>query len=142
MQRKMYADPANSLVHDAVLSSCRRTPYNTALIDTSGTAPRCLSYGEYGSLVESVAKGLVASGIQPGEVIGIYLPNWWEYAVAYHAATLAGAIPTPLNPSYREREVRYQIENSEAVALITDGTLVSGMNLSGLPSLCRAYAAR
>lgn len=142
MQRKMYADPANAFVHDAVLASCRRNPDKTALIDVSGAAPRCFSYGEYGELVERTAHGLIASGVQPGEVVGIYLPNWWEYAAAYHASTLAGAIPTPLNPSYREREVRYQIENSGAVALITDGALVSGMDLSGLPSLRRMYSAR
>jgi long-chain acyl-CoA synthetase len=142
MQRKMYADPTNLLVHDAVLESCRRTPAKTAVIDTSGTAPRCFSYGEYGDLVERTARGMVASGVRPGEVIGIYLPNWWEYAVVYHAATLAGATPTPLNPSYREREVRYQIEDSEAAALITDGVLIAGMDLTGLPSLRRVYAAR
>ncbi len=142
MQRKMYADPASVFVHDAILESCRRSPEKVAVIDTSGPAPRCFTYAEYATLVEDAARGLVGSGIRPGEVVGIYLPNWWEYAVAYHAATLAGAIPTPLNPSYREREVRYQIENSEAVALITDGTLVSGMNLSGMPSLRRVYSVR
>jgi long-chain acyl-CoA synthetase len=142
MQRKMYADPANLFVHGAILDACRRTPDKIAVVDTSGPSPRCFRYNEYADLVESAAAGLVAGGIRPGEVIGIYLPNWWEYAVAYHAATLAGAIPTPMNPSYREREVRYQIENSDAVALITDGTLVSGMDLSGLPSLRRVYTAR
>lgn len=140
--RKMYADPANVLVHDAVLASCRRTPDKIALIDTSGATPKRFSYGDYGDLVERTAKGLVASGVQPGEVIGIFLPNWWEYAAAYHAATLAGAIPTPLNPSYREREVRYQIENSEAVALVTDGTLIAGIDLSRLPSLRHVYTTR
>ena len=53
---------------------------------------------------------MVAAGIRPGEMIGIFLPNCWEFGVAYHAATLAGAVPTTLNPTYREREVRYQLE--------------------------------
>src|SRR6266496_3655147 len=53
-----------------------------------------------------------------------------------------GAMPTPLNPSYKEREVRYQLENSGAKFLISDGPLVAGMNLGGLPSLQRVYTTR
>ena len=84
----------------------------------------------------------VAAGIRPGEVVGIFLPNCWEFGVAYHAATLAGAIPTTLNPTYRDREVRYQLENSDAVALISDGALLTGIDLSLLPLLRRVYTVR
>ncbi len=62
--------------------------------------------------------------------------------MAYHAATLAGAIPTLLNPTYREREVRYQLENSGAVLLITDAANIAGINLSGLPNLRRVFCTR
>jgi len=85
---------------------------------------------------------LTATGLKPGDVVGIYLPNSWEFAATYHATTLAGGIPTLLNPSYREREVRYQLENSAATLLITDGSLINGMNLGGLPKLRRIYATR
>ena len=81
-------------------------------------------------MVELAARGLVAAGVRPGEMIGIYLPNCWEFGVAYHAATLAGAIPTTLNPTYREREVHYQLETGDAVALISDGALLTGIDLS------------
>src|SRR6202035_3338296 len=97
---------------------------------------------EYGETVESLARGLVAAGVKPGEVVAIFLPNSWEFAAAYHATTLAGAIPTLLNPTYREREVRYQLENSRAVLLITDGGNIEGINLGGLPCLRRVYTTR
>jgi long-chain acyl-CoA synthetase len=115
-------------------------PQKTALIDTS--CNRRISYAEYGELLESLARGLTATGLKPGEVVGIYLPNSWEFAAAYHAATLAGGIPTLLNPSYREREIRYQLENSGATLLITDGPLIHDMNLGGLPALRRVYTTR
>jgi acyl-CoA synthetase (AMP-forming)/AMP-acid ligase II len=137
---RLYADPAGVFLHDAVLAACRRFPERTAIVDTSNG--RRLTYAEYGDIVERLARGFVAHGVQPGDIIAICLPNCWEFAAAYHAATLAGAIPTPLNPSYREREVRYQLETSEAVLLITDGPLIKDMNLSGLPRLRRVYAIR
>src|SRR5258708_26839520 len=43
------------------------------------------------------------------------------------SATLAGAIPTLLNPSYREREIGYQLENSGAAFLITDAPLLENV---------------
>jgi long-chain acyl-CoA synthetase len=141
MQRTaLLADPAGLFLHDVILQSCRRHPTKTALIDTS--CNRRLTYAEYGGLVESLAHGLVSAGLQPGEVIAIFLPNSWEFAIAYHAATLAGGIPTLLNPSYREREVRYQLENSGAAFLITDAPLLENINLARLPALRRVFTTR
>lgn len=140
MRPKLYADPKGLFLHNLVLESCRRNPAKVAVVDSS--CGRRLTYGEYGELVESAAKGLIAAGIKPGDIFAIFLPNSWEFCIAYHAATLAGAIPTLLNPTYREREVRYQLENSGAVALITDGAILEGINLAGLPNLRRVYTTR
>ena len=93
-------------------------------------------------MVENIALGLVAAGVKPGEVLAIFLPNCWEFCAVYHAATMAGAIPTLLNPSYREREVRYQLDNSGAVILISDGALLHAINLGGLTKLRRVYTTR
>jgi len=140
LRTQLYADPSNVFVHDAVLASCRRHPEKTALVDTS--CGRRLSYAEYGETVEALARGLVAAGLKPGEVVAIFLCNSWEFCAVYHATTLAGGIPTLLNPTYREREVRYQLGNSGAALLITDGTNIEGINLTGLPNLRRVFCTR
>jgi long-chain acyl-CoA synthetase len=93
-------------------------------------------------LAERTARGFAAAGIRPRDMIGIYLPNCWEFGVAFHAATMAGAIPTTMNPTYRDREVHYQMETSEAVALISDGPLLEGIDLSSLPALRKVYTVR
>src|SRR3954463_3927298 len=131
---KLLADPEGIFLHNAVLAACERFAQNTAIVDTSTPeSPLRITYAQYGELVTRLARGLIAAGIQPGDFVGIYLPNSWEFAAALHAATLAGAAPTMLNPSYREREVRYQLENSGARILITDGPQARGMNFSELP---------
>ncbi|MHB8218304.1 MAG: class I adenylate-forming enzyme family protein [Candidatus Sulfotelmatobacter sp.] len=140
LRTQLYADPDEVFVHDAILASCRRHGEKTALVDSS--CGRRVSYADYGEKVEALARGLVAAGVKPGEVIAIFLCNSWEFCAAYHAATLAGAIPTLLNPTYREREVRYQLGNSGAVLLITDGANIDGINLAGLPNLRRVYCTR
>jgi long-chain acyl-CoA synthetase len=140
LRTQLYADPHNLFLHDVVLDSCRRNAQKTALIDAS--CGRRLTYAEYGETVESLARGFISAGVKPGEVIALFLANSWEFCTAYHAATLAGAIPTLLNPTYREREVRYQLENSGAVILITDGGHIEGISLSELPDLRRVYTTR
>lgn len=140
LRTQLSADPAGRFVHDVILQSCQRNAARTALVDSSSN--RRLTYAEYGSLVESLARGLVSAGLIPGELVAVFLPNSWEFAITYHAATLAGGIPTLLNPAYREREIRYQLENSGAAFLITDAPLLEGVNLSGLPALRRVFTTR
>ena len=140
LRTQLYADPAGRFVHDVVLQSCRQNASKTALIDTS--CNRRFTFAEYASLVESLARGLISAGLAPGEVVAIFLPNSWEFAITYHAATLAGGIPTLLNPSYREREIRYQLENSGATFLITDAPLLENVNLAGLRCLRRVFTTR
>jgi long-chain acyl-CoA synthetase len=140
LRTHLYADPTNVFVHDAILTSCRRNAKKTALVDTS--SGRRITYAEYGMTVEALARGLVAAGLKPGEVVAIFLSNSWEFCAAYHATTLAGGVPTLLNPTYREREVRYQLGNSGAVVLITDRANIDGVSLAGLPNLRRVYCTR
>jgi acyl-CoA synthetase (AMP-forming)/AMP-acid ligase II len=140
LRTQLLADPSGRFLHDVILDSCRRNAAKTALVDTS--CARRFTYAEYGELVESLAHGLVAAGLKPGEVVAIFLPNSWEFAITYHAATLAGAIPTLLNPAYREREIRFQLENSGAAFLVTDGPLLENVNLARLPALRRVFTTR
>src|SRR5450631_3365895 len=140
MRTQLYADAHNLFLHDLVLDSCRRNAQKTALIDAS--CGRRLTYAEYGDTVERLARGMIATGVKPGDVVAIFLANSWEFCATFHATQLAGAIPTLLNPTYREREVRYQLENSGAVFLITDGANLEGISLAGLHDLRRVYTTR
>jgi long-chain acyl-CoA synthetase len=139
LRTQLYADPCGRFLHELILESCRRFPDKTAIVDPS--CHRRITYSEYGDIVDSLTRGLIGAGLKPSEVVAIFLCNCWEFCAAYHATTLAGGVPTPLNPTYREREVRYQLENSGAVFLITDAPNLNGIDLS-LPQLRRIYTIR
>src|SRR5690349_17597300 len=95
MPRQLSADPTGKFLHQVVLDGCQGAGDRVVLVDSSITPPRRITGNEYAALLEQVARGFVAAGIQPGDVIAVFLMNSWEYAIAYHAATLAGAIATP-----------------------------------------------
>ncbi len=137
---QLYADPANLFVHDLILESCRHFATRTAIFDSS--CGQRISYAEYGGIVEALARGFVTAGVKPGEIVAIFLQNSWEFCAAYHAITLAAAVPTLLNPTCREREVSYQLEDSEAVLLISDGPQLEGIDFSSVPKLRGIYTTR
>ena len=90
LRTHLYSDPHDKFLHNVILDSCRRFGSKTSIVDTS--CNRRFSYAEYGELVETLARGLVASSLRPGETVAIYLPNSWEFCAAYHATTMAGGI--------------------------------------------------
>ena len=70
-----------------------------------------------------LANGLAALGLSSGDRISLYVPNCLQYELAFYAASKLGAIACPMNPSYREREVTYQVNDAGAKMMLTHATL-------------------
>ena len=80
---------------------------------------RKTTYAELENLVSRAAKGLQALGASKGTRIGLCLPNT-PYSVIFYFATLkVGATVVNFNPLYVEREIAYQIDDSETEIMVT-----------------------
>lgn len=77
------------------------------------------TYAEMQRQVDQLAAGLVAIGLKPGERIGIWGPNSWEWAVTQFASAKAGLILVNINPAYRLAEVEYALNKVGCRALVT-----------------------
>lgn len=77
-----------------------------------------LVYREVVSIVNSVANSLLELGIRKGDRICLCTGNRPESTITLNAASTIGAIITPMNPLYKEREMAYQLANSEARAIL------------------------
>ena len=77
-----------------------------------------LAYREVVSMVNSVANSLLELGIRKGDRICLCTGNRPESTITLNAASTIGAVITPMNPLYKEREMAYQLENSEARAIL------------------------
>lgn len=91
----------NRLLTDALDDAVQATPDHVASIDPR----RTLTYRELAEEVDLAAHGLLAAGIEPGDVVSIQLPNWSEFVTLILAAHRVGAIANPLIPIYRDREI-------------------------------------
>ncbi len=80
-----------------------------------------LTYGELDALSGRLAAGLRTSGIRPGDVVALQLPNIPQFLVAYFGILKAGGVVVPLNVLLKGPEVGFQLDNSAARILITWG---------------------
>jgi acyl-CoA synthetase (AMP-forming)/AMP-acid ligase II len=76
-----------------------------------------ISYGGLRKQIQSVAEALAAAGINRGDRVGLALPNGLPNIVTFLAASLAGTA-APLNPSYKEEEFRFYLEDTNAKVLL------------------------
>lgn len=77
------------------------------------------SYHELQERVNAWAAGFVALGLEPGDRIGIWSHNNWEWLVTQLASAKAGLILVNINPAYRRTELVYVLNRVGVKCLIT-----------------------
>lgn len=100
---------------DMFLGAAARHP-DAPFLDFLG---RRYSYAEVEKAVRQAAAGFAALGIQPGDRVGLFLPNVPHYVAAYYGALLAGAIVVNFSPLYTVDELTAQARDSGTKLLVT-----------------------
>jgi fatty-acyl-CoA synthase len=77
------------------------------------------TFSELQRVVDAVAAGLLALGLQPGDRVGIWSPNNAEWVVTQFATAKAGMILVNINPAYRLTELDYALNLVGCKGLIT-----------------------
>src|SRR3954466_680818 len=77
------------------------------------------TFDDVDDAARSLAASLRASGVGPGDVIAMQLPNWVEAAVTFWAAAYLGAVIVPIVHFYGAKEVDYILGATEPKALVT-----------------------
>lgn len=76
-----------------------------------------LTYAEFDAAARRVATLLAGAGIEPGDRVGLMLPNTPAFAVAFFGIMYRGAVAVPVNPLLKSREIAYYLSNSGAKAM-------------------------
>ncbi|HVN46987.1 MAG TPA: AMP-binding protein [Steroidobacteraceae bacterium] len=103
-------------VGEVLASAAAHWPQREALI-VRHQAVR-LSYRELDARVGVLARALLASGLRPGDRVGIWSPNNLEWVLSQFATARAGLILVNVNPSYRVTELEYALRKVGCRALI------------------------
>lgn len=80
------------------------------------------TYRQFSEVVDDLAKGLMALGVQHGEKVAVWATNVPYWVALQFATAKMGAILLTVNTNYREHEIRYLLTQSECENLfIIDG---------------------
>jgi long-chain acyl-CoA synthetase len=77
-----------------------------------------LTYSQLRDAAGRMSVLLASLGVEPGDRVGLMLPNVPGFPIAFYGAQVAGAIVVPMNPLLKEREVSYYLGDSGAKALV------------------------
>ena len=73
-----------------------------------------LSFAQLDAASARVAGLLRDRGVQPGDRVGVMLPNVPQFAAAYYGILRAGAVVVPMNVLLKSREVAFHLGDSQA----------------------------
>ncbi|MCG7854475.1 MAG: AMP-binding protein [Methanoregulaceae archaeon] len=79
------------------------------------------TYRDLLAQVNSLARGLMALGVEKGDRVGIWAMNYAEWIVVQFATAKIGAIMVNINPAYRTYELEYVLKQAEIQTLIIQG---------------------
>jgi fatty-acyl-CoA synthase len=100
------------------------------------------TYRDLLSQVNSLAKGLMALGVEKGDRVGIWAMNYAEWIVVQFATAKIGAIMVNINPAYRTYELEYVLKQAEIQTLILQDRFktsdYTGMFFEACPEDCDA----
>jgi long-chain acyl-CoA synthetase len=77
-----------------------------------------ITYSQLDELSNKFANAIAKLGVEKGDRVAIFLPNIPQFIIAYFGILKAGAIVTAISPLHREREVEYQLNDSEAETIV------------------------
>jgi long-chain acyl-CoA synthetase len=77
-----------------------------------------MTYAELDERSARLATLLGEHGIEPGDRVGVMLPNVLEFPVAYYGVLRAGGVVVPMNVLLKRREISFYLEDSGAKLLL------------------------
>lgn len=91
---------------------------------------------EFEAEIRGVAKGLIASGIRPGERVGLMAKTRYEWTVLDFAIWFAGAVTVPIYETSSAEQIQWILADSGAVGIIVETPTMRELAQSVLPAEC------
>ena len=115
--------PSDKCVHQLFEEQAARTPDATALV----LEEESLSYAELNGRANRLAHYLRQLGVGPDDRVAICAERGFEMIVALLAVLKAGGGYVPLDPTYPQDRLRFMLQDSDPVALLTQSHLAGAV---------------
>ncbi|MGB3734432.1 MAG: AMP-binding protein [Ilumatobacter sp.] len=109
------AGPTETPLLDMTISeSLRRTVADHGSLDALVSCHQGIrwTYDEFATRVVTLASGMVAAGLEVGDRVGLWSPNYAEWTLVQFATAHIGVILVNINPAYRTHELAFALDHS------------------------------
>jgi long-chain acyl-CoA synthetase len=113
------ASPHQNLT-DIVVSNAAEAPDAVVISRKVADEWQDVTSRQFRDEVFALAKGLITSGIDPGDRVAIMSRTRYEWTLADFAIWCAGAVPVPIYETSSGEQVKWIVGDSEAVAIFVE----------------------
>ena len=111
---------ATAALTDAVQEGATRSPDAVLFARRIGERWTSVTAKEFATEVSALAAGLVASGVQAGDRVGLMSRTRYEWTLCDYAIWTAGAITVPVYETSSAEQVQWNLGDSGAVAVVVE----------------------
>lgn len=115
--------PRELCIHDLFQEQVKRTPNAVAV----QFEDQSLTYKELDKRADELSKILIAQGVKPGVLVGIYVKRSLDMLVGLLGVLKAGGAYLPLDPSFPAERLAFMLADSEASFILTQTSLQETM---------------
>ena len=90
-----------------------------------------LSYRELNERANSLARTLITYGVTKESIVGIMLNRSVEMIIAMLAILKTGGAYLPIDPEYPEDRIKYMLQDSKTILLLSEKKLIERINYEG-----------
>jgi long-chain acyl-CoA synthetase len=103
------------------LHVCRSFPKDELLKSKVGGQWRAVSTAEFERKVRRLSLGLRVLGLKPGEKVALLAENGPDWIMGDYAILCAGGVTVPIYTTLPAEHIRYILDNSDSVAVLSGG---------------------
>ncbi|MCP1135858.1 amino acid adenylation domain-containing protein [Paenibacillus polysaccharolyticus] len=119
--------PRDKTVHEIFEAQVEKTPDHVALHFEGQT----LSYRELNCRANRLGSFLEKQGVKKEKIVAIRASHSFELIIAMLGVLKAGGAYLPIEPSYPVERINFMLKDSEAIILLTNDELPSGLEFRG-----------
>lgn len=113
------ADP-DANITDLLVERVKASPSRALFAVPEGTAWRDISAAEFQREVIALAKGFVASGVEPGDKVGFIARTTYDWTLVDFALFFAGAVMVPIYETSSPSQISWILTDSGATSVIAE----------------------
>ncbi len=124
--------PRDLCIHELIQQQAKRTPKAVAV----QFEDKSLTYKELDKRADELAKILIAEGVKPGVLAGIFMNRSIEMLIGLLGVLKAGGAYLPLDPSFPSERLAFMLADSGASCILTQASLLSELPENTAQVIC------